>query len=85
MENSNSFKWSKRPWLYFLFYWVVPIYVTERLFGCVEYARRVFAQWENPITERVLNCVGFRPGGEPGQDFDSVDMMELVLKAVRHD
>lgn len=50
MENSK-FQWSKRPWLYFLFNWGSPVYVTEHLFGCVEYARRLSEKWGNPIPE----------------------------------
>lgn len=72
------------PWLYFLFNWGSPVYVSDRLFGCVEYARRMSAQWGNPLPEGAISCVGYRPGGEPGVDFDSIDMTELVLKCINN-
>lgn len=82
MENSK-FQWSKRPWLYFLFNWGSPVYVTDHLFGCVEYARRISEKWGN-LPEGAITCKGHRPGGEPGIDFDEMDMIELVLKCLKN-
>lgn len=85
MEVQSSFRWSKRPFLYFLFNWGSPVYVTDHLVGCVEYARRMSVNWGNHIPEGAISCKGYRPGGELGKDFDEIDMTELVLKCVNHD
>lgn len=83
MENKIlPFVWSKRPFLYFLFNWGSPVYVTENLLGCVEYARRMTEKWGNPLPEGAVSCRGYRPGGEPGKDFDDIDVTEIVLKCI---
>lgn len=81
MENKFESR-SKRPWLYFVFNWNTPVYVSDTLFGCVEYARRMAASWQPPVPEGAIRCVGYRPGGDPGRDFDDIDLTELVMKCI---
>lgn len=82
MLNNSSLTRFVRPFVYFLFSWGSPVYVSDSLYGCVVYARLLSHKWGNPLPEGAITCVGYRPGGEPGIDFDSADFTELVLKSV---
>lgn len=85
MTPAVSFRWSRRPFLYFLFHWGAPVYVSETVLGCIEYARAMTEKWGNPLPEGAITCLGYRPGGELGKDFDELDMTEVVLTCLNND
>lgn len=73
------------PFMYFLFNWGVPVFISWNLFGCVVYAKKISEKWPDMMPDGCLTCKAFRPGGEPGLDFQEVDYTEQVLKALKND
>lgn len=80
--RKDFFRPEDSSWVYFVFNWGVPTFMSYNVMGAFEFARRMVSRWGNPLPEGAVKVARYRPSAEPGVTIDEIDLTRVFLKFV---